>query len=98
MGAVAETLAGVTDPGSSVLVISRGDDALLAIDARQGAHFPQAPDGQWEEPQFTGTGFPRDFMLKYHLYRNYWPLWALGRYRRIVSGTPVHMPASDPHA
>ena len=37
--------------------------------------------------QFTGTGFPRDFMSKYHLYRNYWPLWALGRYRRLRAAT-----------
>ena len=39
----------------------------------------QEEDGQWEEPQFTGTGFPGDFYIKYHLYRNYWPLMALGR-------------------
>lgn len=41
----------------------------------------QEEDGQWQEPQFTGTGFPGDFYIKYHLYRNYWPLTALGRYR-----------------
>ncbi|MEX0683137.1 MAG: squalene--hopene cyclase [Dehalococcoidia bacterium] len=41
----------------------------------------QEEDGQWLEPQFTGTGFPGDFYIKYHLYRNYWPLMALGRYR-----------------
>jgi squalene-hopene/tetraprenyl-beta-curcumene cyclase len=41
----------------------------------------QEEDGQWTEPQFTGTGFPGDFYIKYHLYRNYWPLAALGRYR-----------------
>ena len=40
----------------------------------------QEEDGQWLEPQFTGTGFPGDFYIKYHLYRNYWPLTALGRY------------------
>jgi squalene-hopene/tetraprenyl-beta-curcumene cyclase len=42
----------------------------------------QEEDGQWLEPQFTGTGFPGDFYIKYHLYRNYWPLMALGRFRR----------------
>jgi squalene-hopene/tetraprenyl-beta-curcumene cyclase len=41
----------------------------------------QEEDGQWEEPEFTGTGFPGDFYIKYHLYRNYFPLMALGRYR-----------------
>ena len=43
----------------------------------------QAKDGAWDEPQFTGTGFPKVFYLKYHLYRHYFPLMALGRYRRI---------------
>jgi squalene-hopene/tetraprenyl-beta-curcumene cyclase len=55
----------------------------------------QSIDGQWEEAAFTGTGFPRDFMLKYHLYRNCWPLWALGRYRRLLRGTPLHLLNSD---
>ena len=40
----------------------------------------QAEDGTWEEPYFTGTGFPRAFMIKYHLYRVYFPLMALGRF------------------
>ncbi|HXG36230.1 MAG TPA: squalene--hopene cyclase, partial [Dehalococcoidia bacterium] len=44
----------------------------------------QEEDGQWEEPYFTGTGFPGDFYLKYHLYRNYWPLMALGRYQTLL--------------
>jgi squalene-hopene/tetraprenyl-beta-curcumene cyclase len=58
----------------------------------------QQPDGQWDEPQFTGTGFPRDFMLKYHLYRNYWPMWALGRYRRLLRGQAIHLPGCEAHA
>jgi squalene-hopene/tetraprenyl-beta-curcumene cyclase len=40
----------------------------------------QGEDGTWEEPYFTGTGFPRAFMIKYHMYRIYFPLMALGRY------------------
>jgi squalene-hopene/tetraprenyl-beta-curcumene cyclase len=56
----------------------------------------QQRDGSWDEPEFTGTGFPRDFMLNYHLYRQYWPLWALGRYRRLLDGKPIHLPGSDP--
>ncbi|MGQ9477367.1 MAG: squalene--hopene cyclase [Candidatus Bipolaricaulia bacterium] len=46
----------------------------------------QRADGSWEEPQFTGTGFPGDFMINYHLYRLYFPLMALGRYRRALLG------------
>ncbi|HIP99960.1 TPA: hypothetical protein EYH33_05430, partial [Candidatus Bipolaricaulota bacterium] len=43
-------------------------------------------EGTWDEPYFTGTGFPTDFMIRYHLYRHYFPLMALGRYRRAVMG------------
>jgi squalene-hopene/tetraprenyl-beta-curcumene cyclase len=42
----------------------------------------QGPDGSWEDPYWNGAGFPRVFMLKYHLYATYFPLWALGVYRR----------------
>jgi squalene-hopene/tetraprenyl-beta-curcumene cyclase len=44
----------------------------------------QREDGNWDEPQFTGTGFPGDFYISYHLYRLSFPLAALGRYRRAV--------------
>jgi squalene-hopene/tetraprenyl-beta-curcumene cyclase len=40
----------------------------------------QRQDGTWDEPQFTGTGFPGDFYINYHLYRLVFPLSALGRY------------------
>ena len=40
----------------------------------------QKEDGRWDEPQFTGTGFPGDFFINYHLYRHVFPLSALGRY------------------
>ncbi len=45
----------------------------------------QREDGDWDEPQFTGTGFPGDFYIRYHLYRLVFPLMALGRY---VAGAP----------
>jgi squalene-hopene/tetraprenyl-beta-curcumene cyclase len=40
----------------------------------------QRPDGTWDEPQYTGTGFPWDFSINYHLYRLVFPVSALGRY------------------
>jgi squalene-hopene/tetraprenyl-beta-curcumene cyclase len=42
----------------------------------------QQPDGDWHEEAFTGTGFPKVFYLKYHLYSLYFPLMALARYER----------------
>ncbi len=72
----------------------------------------QLEDGSWDEPYFTGTGFPgygigqrldrlpqpgeagyqglempAGFMINYHMYRNLWPLTALGRYRRLAGLT-----------
>jgi squalene-hopene/tetraprenyl-beta-curcumene cyclase len=39
----------------------------------------QRADGSWEEPQYTGTGFPSDYYINYHLYRLTFPIMALGR-------------------
>jgi len=39
----------------------------------------QLPGGGWDEPYYTGTGFPGDFYLNYHLYRDVFPVMALGR-------------------
>ncbi|MCU0588058.1 MAG: squalene--hopene cyclase [Syntrophobacteraceae bacterium] len=44
----------------------------------------QQPDGTWEEAHFTGTGFPNHFYIRYHNYRNCFPLMALGQYLRQV--------------
>ena len=39
--------------------------------------------GGWEEKQYTGTGFPKVFYLRYHGYRQFFPMWALGVYRSL---------------
>jgi squalene-hopene/tetraprenyl-beta-curcumene cyclase len=39
----------------------------------------QRADGTWDEPQYTGTGFPSDYYINYHLYRLSFPVMALGR-------------------
>jgi squalene-hopene/tetraprenyl-beta-curcumene cyclase len=63
--------------------------ALLAAGEREGQAVErgvrwlaqtQRQDGTWDEPQFTGTGFPGDFYLNYHLYRLAFPVSALGRF------------------
>ncbi|MGP3951605.1 squalene--hopene cyclase [Streptomyces sp. 7N604] len=68
--------------------------ALLAAGERDGKAVErgvswlaqtQTEDGTWDEPYFTGTGFPWDFSINYHLYRHVFPLTALGRY---VHGEP----------
>ena len=41
----------------------------------------QRADGGWDEPQYTGTGFPSDYYINYHLYRLAFPIMALGRCR-----------------
>ncbi|WP_328754338.1 squalene--hopene cyclase [Streptomyces sp. NBC_00269] len=53
----------------------------------------QLADGTWDEPYCTGTGFPWDFSINYHLYRHVFPLTALGRY---VHGEPFADQASLP--
>jgi squalene-hopene/tetraprenyl-beta-curcumene cyclase len=56
--------------------------------AARGVQFlidTQQPDGGWHEPEFTGTGFPRVFYLRYHSYRIYFPLMALARYRHATT-------------
>lgn len=50
----------------------------LALDYLLNA---QSAEGTWHETATTGTGFPRVFYLKYHLYRQSFPLAALGRRR-----------------
>ena len=45
----------------------------------------QNDDGTWDEDAFTGTGFPKFFMIKYHIYRNCFPLTALGKYRKLIA-------------
>ncbi len=45
----------------------------------------QRADGSWYDEAWTGTGFPRVFYLKYHLYATYFPLLALGTYREKVT-------------
>jgi squalene-hopene/tetraprenyl-beta-curcumene cyclase len=56
--------------------------------ARGVTYLLNAPrDGaRWREDLWTGIGFPRVFYLKYLGYSAYFPLWALARYRRMLTG------------
>jgi squalene-hopene/tetraprenyl-beta-curcumene cyclase len=93
-GGWGEDLRSYADPawiGRGATTASQTAWALLALLAAGGADEAvergvawlvrtQREDGSWDEPQFTGTGFPRDFYINYHLYRIVFPITALGRY------------------
>jgi squalene-hopene/tetraprenyl-beta-curcumene cyclase len=95
-GGWGEDLRSYDDPawrGRGASTASQTAWALLALEAageRAGAPErgiawlvdTQRPDGSWDEPWFTGTGFPGDFYINYHLYRLVFPVSALGRYLR----------------
>lgn len=59
--------------------LARGVDYLLHT---------QEPGGGWRDAAFTAPGFPRVFYLKYHGYSTYFPLWALARYRNLLTAMP----------
>jgi squalene-hopene/tetraprenyl-beta-curcumene cyclase len=45
----------------------------------------QKADGTWDETEYTGTGFPKVYYLEYTMYRNYFPVQALGVYRKSLA-------------
>jgi squalene-hopene/tetraprenyl-beta-curcumene cyclase len=56
-----------------------GEDGPVTDGAVRFLVESQKDDGSWDEPEYTGTGFPGDFYLNYHLYRQVFPVSALGR-------------------
>jgi squalene-hopene/tetraprenyl-beta-curcumene cyclase len=95
-GGWGEDVRSYTDPawiGRGTSTASQTAWALLALHAadersdavQRGLRWlirTQRPDGSWDEPQHTGTGFPSDFSINYHLYRLVFPIMALGRLTR----------------
>jgi squalene-hopene/tetraprenyl-beta-curcumene cyclase len=88
-------------------LLAAGDSSEPAV--RQAVSYlleQQRENGTWAEVAFTGTGFPRVFYLRYHLYRNVFPLYALARYRNLLDGSsdydairfsPDEFPAQNGH-
>jgi len=69
--------------GTMGLLVARGPDDPAAQKGIRWLIDHQLPDGSWAESLCTGTGFPRVFYLKYHLYRLYFPLMALAKFDRL---------------
>ncbi len=66
-------------------LLASGDSRSGSVEA--GVRYlleTQLPDGSWTEQNYTGTGFPSVFYLKYDLYRQYFPLLALAEYARAA--------------
>jgi squalene-hopene/tetraprenyl-beta-curcumene cyclase len=64
----------------ALLALHAAGERSLAV--RRGIRFlvaSQREDGGWDEPQYTGTGFPGHFYINYHLYRLVFPIMALAR-------------------
>lgn len=57
-------------------VVERGVNYLIDTQKNSGEF-----SGSWWEDEFTGTGFPIHFFIKYHMYQHFFPLMALSRYR-----------------
>ncbi|WP_405150510.1 squalene--hopene cyclase [Sphaerisporangium sp. NBC_01403] len=77
----------------ALLALLAAGDRSAAVDRGVGwlvEH--QRPDGSWDEPYYTGTGFPGDFYINYHLYRLVFPISALGRYVRARAGDAAGAP------
>ncbi len=95
-GGWGESVRSYTDPdwiGRGESTPSQTAWALLGLHAADPGHpavaaglahlaATQNPDGSWDEEAFTGTGFPADFMIRYHSYRQVFPVSALGRLTR----------------
>jgi squalene-hopene/tetraprenyl-beta-curcumene cyclase len=74
-----------------------GDEAAVSVD--RGVRWlaeTQRPDGSWDEPQYTGTGFPGDFYINYHLYRLVFPVSALGRFLGAADPAGQGPPGQEP--
>ena len=81
-----QTLFGPDDPDLKRAIDWLCRTQLTPADAADPGRNPDGdPAGSWCETEFTGTGFPKVFYLRYHLYRLYFPLMALARFTRAQS-------------
>lgn len=80
---VDESFAGVGTSTASqtawALLALQSTDVRDDLATRRGRAYllERQRDGTWDEPEHTGTGFPGDFYINYHLYRHIFPMMAL---------------------
>ena len=70
-----------------LIAAGQATQTFASAGIQQGVRYliaTQRSDGTWDEADFTGTGFPGHFYLKYHLYQQHFPLTALGQYQAIA--------------
>jgi squalene-hopene/tetraprenyl-beta-curcumene cyclase len=90
---ILQEIYGANDPDLARALAWLAQTQLSQIDAKNPQKNPDGdPAGSWRETEFTGTGFPKVFYLRYHLYRLYFPLMALGRYLQ-AHGNALATPA-----
>ncbi|MHB1510593.1 MAG: squalene--hopene cyclase [Acidimicrobiales bacterium] len=65
-------------------LVAAGERSQASARAADYLASSQNEDGSWDEPWYTGTGFPGDFYINYHLYRLVFPVMALGRYLKAL--------------
>ena len=78
---ILQEIYGANDPDLQRAVEWLARMQLTPADAADPLKNPDGdPAGSWCETEFTGTGFPKVFYLRYHMYRLYFPLMAMGRF------------------
>jgi squalene-hopene/tetraprenyl-beta-curcumene cyclase len=89
---VLQEIFGADDPDLRRAIRWLAATQLTAEDALDPVRNPdREPPGSWVETEFTGTGFPKVFYLRYHLYRLYFPTMAIGRWLRARRGQVAAM-------
>jgi squalene-hopene/tetraprenyl-beta-curcumene cyclase len=78
----------------AILGLLAGGDST-SISVQKGIQYlieTQRTDGGWDEDLSTGTGFPGVFYLKYHFYRNSFPVLAMSAYLKTRSANGADRP------
>ncbi|MDN7350204.1 squalene--hopene cyclase [Acetobacter senegalensis] len=67
-----------------LMAAGRRDDPAVAKGMAWLAE-QQDENGEWQEDPYNAVGFPKVFYLRYHGYKQFFPLMALARYRNLES-------------